>query len=129
MTDTTKTTRCTECRSEFTDAELDGAKACPTCGTQGVPMSIARDTTIRINTHELRILTMWASNYAASLVARDPSSRAAKAVQGIINALKSQVDVPLTLADEVQGLADATGSKTELHQDGDVKTFDPKPKN
>jgi len=129
VTDTTKTTRCTECRSEFTDAELEGASACPTCGTRSIPMSIAQDTTIRINKHELRILTMWASNYAASIVSRDPSSRAAKSVQGIINALKSQVDVPLTLADEMQEVADATGSKVELHQSDDVKTFDPKPKN
>lgn len=61
-----KTTRCTSCEAEFTDAETEGALGCPSCGTQSVPCSIARDVTLNINWHELRILTIWADNWAGA---------------------------------------------------------------
>lgn len=59
-----KTVRCTHCEAEFTDAELEGAVACPSCKTTGVPCAIANDVTVKINWHELRILGIWADNWA-----------------------------------------------------------------
>lgn len=59
-----KTVRCTACGAEFSDEEIAGAKACPTCGSTSVPCLMSQDVTIRINWHELRILTIWASNWA-----------------------------------------------------------------
>jgi len=62
--DETKTTRCTNCATEFTDIETEGATACPECGNKGVPMDIKNDVSAKINWHELRILTIWAENWA-----------------------------------------------------------------
>lgn len=68
-----KTIRCTRCRSEFTDAEVEGHSACPRCGSRGVPMAISQDVSIRINWHELRILVMWAERWAEHM-AKDPTA-------------------------------------------------------
>jgi hypothetical protein len=81
-----KTTRCTTCSAEFTDEEIATAEACPSCGTTGTPMSIAEDTTININWHELRILTIWASNWAQEKC--DPGSQ--RALETILRRLDAQ---------------------------------------
>lgn len=59
--------RCTDCGLELTEAEAEGLQRCPRCKTQSVPMLVADDVTINVNWHELRILGMWAENYAASI--------------------------------------------------------------
>lgn len=58
-----KTVRCTKCASEFSDAEIENASACPACGSKSVPCAIAHDVTPTINWHELRILVMWAERW------------------------------------------------------------------
>lgn len=101
--DSAKTTRCTDCRSEFTDAEIEGANACPSCGSKGVPMSISQDVTIRINWHELRILTIWSENWARH-IAKDGGDQHWKALRSILRELDAQRPEgfpALTLADEV----------------------------
>lgn len=62
-----KTIRCTDCYEEFSEEEIESATACPACGTSSVPMVIKNDVLLPINWHELRILTIWASNYAEKL--------------------------------------------------------------
>lgn len=70
-------------------------------------MAIADDATIRINPHELRILTIWASNWAA----QHCGMGARQALAGVLGALSIQLPgVPLTMGDEIQQLADGTGS-------------------
>lgn len=120
-----KTIRCTECRHEFADEEATGA-SCPNCGTEGVPMAIADDVTIRINWHELRILCMWASNFASTFTG--PAARAQKALASIIRCIKSQhPEMPgLTLADDLQEVADHFNSTVEKHERGVVESFTPK---
>lgn len=59
-----KTVRCTDCHAEFTNSEISSVSACPKCNTASLPMAIEDDVTLPINWHELRILTMWASNWA-----------------------------------------------------------------
>lgn len=115
----TKIARCTTCRSEFSESELAGVSACPRCGTKGVPMSIAQDVTVRINWHELRILTIWASNWAARCAESDrPGYDSPAAVGSIIRALEKQKPdesyPPLTLLGEVQKIAEEFGTEATM---------------
>jgi DNA-directed RNA polymerase subunit RPC12/RpoP len=65
MTDRSKLiARCTLCASEFSQDDLDGVNACPVCGHGGLPMPIDADVKVAVNWHELRILGMWAENWA-----------------------------------------------------------------
>lgn len=118
-----KTTRCPACRSEFTDAECEGVSACPACGNNGVAMSIARDRDIRINVHELRILTIWASNWAGEKC--DVSSQ--KYLAGIIGALREQLPGEcLTMEDEFKELAKLGGKVKVRDSTGNTKTYESK---
>jgi hypothetical protein len=118
-----KTTRCTDCASEFSDEELANASTCPTCGTKSVPCAIKDDVSLKINWHELRILTIWASNYAESPGMEDHSRRT---LRSILRRLQDQHPgkTALTLAGEVQGLVNALGGEAKLLKgDGSVETF------
>ena len=96
--------RCTTCRTEFAYAQLQGATACPSCGSTGKPMAISQDTTVRINWHELRILTIWSDNWAQAKC--DAGNRATLA--SIIRELEKQRPdddaAALTMAGEVRAL-------------------------
>lgn len=112
-------TRCSVCRSEFADSELVGAIGCPQCGTQTVPMRIRDDVTVEINWHELRCLTMWASNWCA---AHFPATDSAKALATMLHRLALQhpelaVTQPLTMAGEVE-LLRAAIEDGEIPADG-----------
>jgi hypothetical protein len=61
-----KTIRCQDCLSEFSDDEVKGLTACPSCKTTRLPISISHDIMLPINWHELRCLTIWASNWIDS---------------------------------------------------------------
>jgi DNA-directed RNA polymerase subunit RPC12/RpoP len=62
--DPTVVARCIKCSDEFTDIQLEGVHACPSCGTKSIPMHPQEDVTLKINWHELRILIIWAENWA-----------------------------------------------------------------
>jgi DNA-directed RNA polymerase subunit RPC12/RpoP len=108
-------TRCSRCRKEFTEEETKGATCCPGCGSKSVPMDTDRDVIIKINTHELRILGIWAENYAVS-VDNQPANMDNPAyeplkdtVTGICAHLREQLkalgkDSPLTLSHEMGDL-------------------------
>jgi len=95
-----KTTRCTHCYAEFTESELRDATCCPNCQTTGLPCAIAEDVTIKINWHELRILGIWADNWAQRPDIPDDSKRI---VAKIIQRIESQHPemTPLTLSGEI----------------------------
>lgn len=99
-----KTIRCTGCSAEFSDEELQGRTSCPACGTDSVPCDIADDVAIDINWHELRILCMWATNYAVSM--KKPNS--STSLRNIISRLEAQYPTrtKLTLAGELAQLRD-----------------------
>ena len=101
-----KTTRCTHCRSEFTDEELVNAKDCPVCGTTSLPMSINEDVTIKINWHELRILGLWAEGWAMKIEEEHPGSK--QAIQVITDHIEKQfpLKTPLTLRKEFDRFID-----------------------
>ena len=94
--------RCVICDAEFTEAEIDGCECCPKCGSANTPLSTDKDRTIRINEHELRILTIWAANWSSKCPAESQ-----KCLNAIIQRLREQLPgVPLTLTDEIQELQD-----------------------
>lgn len=57
--------RCINCGVEMVKVDLpaDGT-ACPACGSTSLPCHIREDILLPINWHELRVLTIWASNFA-----------------------------------------------------------------
>jgi len=61
------TIRCVLCSAEFNDEVIAGVNACPECGTASLPMSVASDVQVTVNWHELRILGMWAENWAVHI--------------------------------------------------------------
>lgn len=106
-----KTARCLACRGEFTDAEIAGATGCPKCGSKGVPADPRKDATIAINPHELRILTIWASNWAEQKC----EEQQRRSLKGIIGALSKQLPgVALTMGQEIRSIAAETGSTVQL---------------
>lgn len=100
MTDDPKTVRCTMCRTEFTDVEVEGANACPVCHRPQLPMRIADDVTVAVNWHEIRILGMWAENWA--IKANDESM--VRSVRIITSLIQQQHPdkPPLTLSGEMR---------------------------
>ena len=113
--------RCTTCREEFTREQASGRSSCPNCGTASLPMVIADDVEIRINWHELRILGIWASNYAR----RHGHGDSRKALATILHSIAMQhperaASSPLTLAGEIGILrraaesGDLTGEPTTI---------------
>jgi hypothetical protein len=74
--------------------------------------------TIKINTHELRILTIWADNWAQANC--EPQSK--KTLSCILQRLAAQLPgTPLTLAGEVKDLQDAGYQAELITAGGEVK--------
>ena len=95
---------CTDCGARFTDEEIHGW-GCPKCGSQGVPCGVEKDVTVEINWHELRILVIWAENWAQQCKRRasdDSSEKMPKTVTAIARRLQAQRPTfgPLTLSEE-----------------------------
>src|SRR5258708_2326738 len=114
------TTRCTDCYSEFTHEQLEGHSSCPVCKTKSLPMSIDQDALLTINWHELRILTMWSTNYAEEKLKNEPGYQTLK---NIIKRLRAQgkPEWPgLTFADEIEQLREVTGLKVDYIHNGKI---------
>jgi hypothetical protein len=72
-------------------------RACPACGDSEHPPADLSDTvTVTLTTHELRILTIWAENWA-----RQCGESAVKAMGVILLRLATQTDAALTLSQEI----------------------------
>lgn len=107
-----KTVRCVVCRSEFSDDEIVGALQCPKCGDTGVPMSISEDIEVKINWHELRILCIWAKNFAESI--SKETTGATETVDAIVDSLSKYRPcgaAPLSVKEEFQEMADTQEQK------------------
>lgn len=96
--------RCIQCNAEFTEAQTAGHDGCPACGNEGLPSSPEQDVTVKINWHELRIICIWAENYANSIAGqKDVKGDPVKSVWAIASRLQEQYPsfVPLTLSGEI----------------------------
>ena len=117
-----KTVRCVQCSSEFSDEEIKGKNACPSCSETGIPMLIAQDIQVQINWHELRILSMWAENWERTM----DKSRKPRTIAAITARLERQFSAfaPLSMAGEMRQLQEQFPS-AEMY-DGDGNTIVPK---
>lgn len=114
---------CTHCGVRFTEAQVEGVNGCPECGATSIPCNPEADYIIEINWHELRILTIWASNWAANFKDDEKGREARESLRGIISRLERQVpkEAPLTLGGEVRQLREAVAhgkidaTKIEAH--------------
>jgi len=97
---------CTDCGKRFSPYELKGATACPDCGFTGVPCAVEQDCQVDVNWHELRILTIWAENYARQIDAATGDSNLTLTVTAIAGRLqRQQREFPvLTLSAEIAEL-------------------------
>jgi hypothetical protein len=115
-----KVLRCVVCRAEFaTDEITEATTGCPKCGTESVPMVISQDLQLRINWHELRILTIWASNWADRYV--DAGGK--RALNSILRELQDQAPeggAALTLAGEVREIQKFAPDASLVSSDGTV---------
>lgn len=94
---------CTEC--SFHVDSFDDLTCCPNCKSKSIPCGDENQINLSINWQELRVLVMWAENYARK-------NDLTKVVYAISNRIEKQFpdranDSPLTLAKEIGQLADA----------------------
>lgn len=94
---------CTRCNEQI--GSFEGLEACPRCGTRGVPCDYGNQVDVSVNTHELRVLCMWAENWAYSK--EDVDEDVVYAIARRLRAQLGSKDVPLTMADEFRGLKEA----------------------
>jgi hypothetical protein len=132
MSTNTKTVRCLICDSTFTKKEIEGKSCCPNCKCKDVPCSISQDIEIKINWHELRILTIWASNWA---IKECPSeSDSVRCLNKIIDRLNKQrpnlTFGALTIKDEVKEMVGVLDTPVEfIDSSGSKKVVKRKLKN
>ena len=117
--------RCTDCGSEFADSQCEGATACPACGASSVPCNTAKDLSLKINWHELRILTIWSDNWARAKCDAG-SQRTLASILRRLDAQRPEGWPPLTLSGEIRELQ-AEGYNAEL-RDGQGNVIVPSPK-
>lgn len=95
---------CTQCGIRIVE---DGIlRQCPSCGTTATPCDPVNDVAIEINWHELRVLGIWASNWANEKCKDDP--RAAKSLHAILTRIQRQHPhkSALTMFGEIAALRD-----------------------
>ena len=117
-----------KCNSEFSELEVEDASSCPACGDIGAPALISDDVAVRINWHELRILSIWAENWAKKIQQDDPkrNSGSLLTVMSIAERLQRQHPdkTKLTLFSEIRELREKLpeilpGSRLETNIDDD----------
>jgi len=94
---------CTRCG--FKIETFKGLGACPRCGTKGIPCLSENQVNVSINVHELRVLCIWAENWA--LAHADVDEDVVYAIALRLRRQLGEKDTSLTLADELRALRDA----------------------
>jgi hypothetical protein len=93
---------CTDCGYEI--ESFEGLSECPFCGTTHAPCSNKEQVNISVNWHELRILAIWAENWAS--LHKDDDSTMLNCIWGISHRVEKQFPgkPKLTLAGELSDL-------------------------
>jgi hypothetical protein len=99
---------CCHCReTTFMDPEGEHPTACPNCGSTAVPADAEDTATVTLTKHELRILCIWASNFAEGIKNRPGCEDSPKVIYGILDHLGTQTDIALSMRQE---MADVRGA-------------------
>lgn len=113
-----KDIRCLICGKEYSHEELGDVEACPNCGTTTIPCDIKDDVIIGVNWHELRILTIWAENWARHLDGNleEGEEKNLLAIMTIAQRLQKQFPdkTPLTLFGEIKELRKELGNENVI---------------
>ena len=96
---------CTHCNHQI--ESFEGLTCCPNCGTKGKPCSYSEQLNVSININEVRLLCIWAENWASRFTGKDAEHK--EVVYAIANRIKKQLPeslakVPLTMRDEFSDL-------------------------
>ncbi|MFF3884015.1 hypothetical protein [Streptomyces sp. NPDC001914] len=112
---------CCHCR-EITELAPDAEPlhACPNCGSTAVPADLDDTATVTLTNHELRILCIWASNYAEAIKNSPGSEDSPKVIYGILDHLSTQTDAALSMRQEMADLRGALpGSTVTVYRNGE----------
>lgn len=112
---------CMDCGAEI-DPEGRNLICCPECGSQSIPADLDDSVTITISNHELRILTMWASNWARG--ASRPGVDMNKPIGVILARLGTQTSAALTLSQEIADVRAAFPESEVKVRDASGKELD-----
>lgn len=107
--------RCIDCRHEFTETEIDGATACPKCGSHTPPETCTEDIMLPINWRELMILANWASFYCEQAL-DDGAQRTLRGMVERISKYRPENAAALTLKLEISEMQER-GFHAELVDD------------
>ncbi|MCM1972342.1 hypothetical protein [Streptomyces sp. G1] len=112
---------CCHCRSiTEVDAEGEPLRCCPNCQSTAVPADADDTATVTLTKHELRILGIWASNYAEGIKDRPGCEDSPKVVYGILDHLSTQTDVALSMRQEMADVRAAfPESKVTVYRNGE----------
>lgn len=123
---------CLRCRAVHTDEQVEGASACPSCGDKGLPGDTRKKSTLTLTHHEWRVLFMWAMNWATDVCAKSdrPGIDSTALMEALVREAKRQApELPsLTLMGDVQDVANAFGTKAEVHTAAGVTEVKPETK-
>lgn len=101
---------CTQCSHRV--EKFQGLDACPVCGTRAIPCADRDQVTCSVNWHELRILVIWAENYARLQEGKPGAEKMVATVHAIARRIEDQhpdraLTTPLTFTGELRQLKDA----------------------
>lgn len=109
---------CLHCRQIILIHPETALTACPNCGSRSIPADTADTTTLTITTHELRILTIWASNWATHIKDTPGCDDSPKVISGILDEIGKATAVPLSLGQEIADLRAEFGEVRVVRGDG-----------
>jgi predicted nucleic acid-binding Zn-ribbon protein len=104
--------RCIRCNKTFTEEELVGATCCPGCGTKDIPCDPKKDAKIVINVQDLRILGIWAENYAVTVDNKELDNPNHRSLKELVNIITDRIEAQL----KEQGLATPLTLSKEFSQ-------------
>lgn len=118
---------CTHC--SFVVESFDGLTCCPQCGSKGKPCATEDQVSVNVNVHELRLLCIWAENWAHlhkndphTGPSQPPPSEMPEVVYAIAARLRRQLgsrDCSLTMRDEFAELKEKFPDFETNHQAAD----------
>ncbi len=111
---------CLACRAVTEVDENDPVAGCPACGNNKSPADADDTVTITLTVHELRVLTIWASNYAEAIKDMPDCEDSPAVVYGILDEITKFTDAPLSLRQEFADLRSEVGDVTVYNPDGTV---------